>query len=562
MEFLNAQAKYISEQIRSMSVSQKIAIGLLLVIVVGGMWGLLRWGGKGEWTPLLDQAFTAEQIQRAQTALVGAGIETKIENDRILIKGDAGARQRAQAVLAQQGALPADTALGYEAIATDDNVFESDQKASWKQLRALEIELSRVLREFRGVKDAHVFIEVPKRRSFGSSTTASRASVNVKLQNGEALDRQRISAIASFVVGAVRGLEPGNVRITDGVRSYRAPDATDALPTEQLELQQKQEEHYAQKIYDQLRYIPNVLVNVHAVLRSEDQQIQERTYGKPVVNKESSEFEEMSNPVTAAGPGVRPNVGRATADAAATGASSTREKTDTTMEGSRDLKDTTIVRAKGYVERVTASVNVPHSYLARILQSQGVEETDQAAIQKVADAELPKIREVVKPLINAADDEQLVVNWYYDMPQDVIADTQAAAETGFLAMAKDYGPQAGLALLVCFSLFMVFRIAKKAQASIAVSSPAAAGAGAGAGGGFGGGFGGGKFATVGGGLEPIAGGHYPVGEATEMEGVMVGHEVDESLVRTQQIVNQINQMIADDPTAPAGIIESWVKTKE
>lgn len=559
MEFLNAQAKYIAEQIRSMSISQKIAIGLLLVIVVGGMWGLLRWGGQGEWSPLLDQAFTADQIQRAQAVLVGAGIETKVDKDRIMIKGDTGSRQRAQAVLAQQGALPADTTLGYEAIAADDNVFESDQKASWKQLRALEIELSRVLREFRGVEDAHVFIEVPKQRGFGSSVTASRASVNVKLRNGEGLDRQRIAAIASFVVGAVRGLEPENVRITDGMRSYRAPDATDAMPTEQLELQQKQEEHYSRKIYDQLRYIPNVLVNVHAMLRSEDQQIQERTYGKPVVNKESSESEEMSNPVAAVGPGVRPNVGRTTADAAASGATSTREKTDTTLEGSRDLKDTTIVRAKGYVERVTASVNVPHSYLARILQSQGVEKADKAAIQKIADAELPKIRDVVKPLINAADDEQLVVNWYYDMPEDVIADTQASSEAGFLALAKDYGPQAGLAMMVFFSLFMVIRIAKKAQATIAVSSPAAAAAAGG--GGLGGGWSGG-FGSVGGGLEPLGSGHATVGVATEMDSVMVGHEVDESLVRTQQIVNQINQMVSEDPATPAGIIDSWVKAKE
>jgi flagellar M-ring protein FliF len=553
MEFLNAQAKYIAQQLRTMSTSQLVAIVLSVVVVIGGMWGILRWGSQSEWTPLLDQSFTAEQIQAVQAELAMAGVASKVEGDRVLIKGDDDTRRQLTAILAQRGALPRDTSLGYASLAHDDNVFESDEKTQWKQTRGLETELSQVLRKFRGIKDAQVFIEVPKTRGFGGKAATSRASVHVALQEGEALDKQRIIAIANFVVGAVRGLAVENVKITDGTRFYRAPDTSDAMPTEHLDLQRQQEEHYAAKIANQLQYIPGVLVNVHAVLRSTDEQTQQRVYGKPEVDKESTETEEMSGPSNAAAPGVRPNVGRGLADAGS-GTSSTREKTETSMTGLRDQKDTTVVKSRGYVEKVSASVNVPRSYLLKVLEAQGTSDTSAASVEKIAAIEMPKIKDLVKPLINATEDDQVVVKWFHDVAPEAQPTTELARQPAAIAIAKDYGPQVGLALLAAFSLFMVFRIAKKAQATMSMSgpaSPALAGAGAWSG------SGGGRLTP----LEVISTGPSTVGEVGEVDGIMVGHEVDEGMVRTQQIINQINQLVKEDPTAPASIIEGWIQNE-
>jgi len=564
MEFLSAQAKYIHEQWRSMSISQRLAIGLLLVVVLVGMWGMIRWGGQAEWTPLLDQAFTAEQIQQVQAELALAGVPSKVEGDRVLIQGDNDARRQLTAVLAQRGALPRDTSLGYAALAHDDNVFESDQKTQWKQTRGLETELSQVLRKFRGIQDAQIFVEMPKNRGFGEKATTSRASIHVTLAEGEALDKQRISAIANFVVGAVRGLALENVKITDGVRFYRPPDVGEAVPTEHLDLQRQQEEHYAAKINNQLQYIPGVLVNVHAILRSTDEQTQQRTYGKPEVDKESSETEETVGPSGAASPGVRPNMGRQLAESGG-GASSTKEKTETSMNGLRDQTDKTVVKPKGYVERLMASVNVPRSYLVKVLEAQGTTDTSPAEIEKIAAVEMPKVAALVKPLINATEDDQVVVKWYHDMVPESRPTTELASTPALIVMAKEYGPRAGLALLAVFSIFMVFRIARRAQATMATGGgglmPAAASAGAG-----GGIFGGGGRIAAGRAapppLETLDGGPVTIGEAQEIEGIMVGHEVDESMVRTQQIVNQISQLVKEDASTPASIIEAWIKTGE
>ncbi|MFH1419588.1 MAG: flagellar M-ring protein FliF C-terminal domain-containing protein [Planctomycetota bacterium] len=564
MEFLNAQAKYIGEQLRGMSASQKAAVLLLLVILCGATWMMIRWSSEGVWTELLPQDLSPQEMQQVEAQLVLVGLQTKVEGNRILIRGDENERRRAHAVLLQNNAMPRDTSLGYESLVQDENVFESDQKTQWKQLRGLETELSRVLSRFQGIQDATVLIEVPKQRGFISRGGASsRASVHVTLAGGQTLGKQRVGAIANFVAGAVRGMTPQNVKITDGTRFYRPPDSDEAMPTEHLEMQRKHEEHYAQKIHHQLLYIPGVLVDVHATLRSEDQQIQEKTLGKPVVSKETSETEEMNNSAVATGPGVRPNVGRGTTEGAG-GQSSTREKSETTMEGDRDVKSTVTDKRKGYLEHLAASVSVPRSYLARILQEQGSEDSSVAAVEKVAAIELPRIREIIKPLINATEDEQVVVRWYPDLAEEMQPATELAGGLNFIAMTKNYGPQIGLGLLALFSLFMVFRVAKKAQAAIAVSSPAAAAFGgrAGRAGGIGGGLGG--LSSMGVGeevsLESLGGGPVTVGEAQGMEGLLVGHEVDENMVRTQQIAKQISQMVEEDPAGSAAILENWIES--
>ena len=205
------------------------------------------------------------------------------------------------------------------------------------------------------------------------------------------------------------------------------------------------------------------------------------------------------------------------------------------------------------MEKLTASVNIPKSYLDRIAAQQADPKAADKNIEKIAAAELPKIKALVKPLINAANDDQVVVNWFYDIPveQKAAAPAQTA---GWLAFTKDYGPQLGMGLLAVISLFGVMRIAKKAQSPYAMpgkSAPAASLAWAG-------GSRSGVMSSTDDRLPSLGGGPQTVGEATEIDGVMVGHEVDERTVRVQHIAKQIGQMIKEDPVAAAGIVQHWL----
>lgn len=557
MEFVSAQARQIAEQLRGMSVSQRIAIMLLVVVLLGGMWGMIRWGSEPDWIPLLDQSFTPSEIQRVQSELRLAGVSTRVQGDRVQIRGADEDRQRAQALLSERGALPSDTSLGYASLVKQNSVFIGEQRSRWMESRGLEAELSGVLRNFQGVRDARVLVTVPQKRGFSRQDSAASASVALTMADGQELGKQQVLAIANFVAGAVPGLHLSNIKITDGKRFYRPPEGLDHVPTELLEQQARIEDHYMQKIYDQLRHIEGVVVNVHAKLRTSAEKSQQEVYGPPVVQRETSTAEEMTGPGRAAEPSVRPNARVGLAEPSP-GSSSTREETDTTYSEKRDVKMTVVDELRGAVERVSASVSVPRSFLERIVDGMGLpkDQARDAAIEKVASTEVPRIKALVRPLIDAKAEDQIVVDWYYDLP--VTTQPQAAAsDAGYLAMARQYGAQAGLGLLALISILFMARIARKAQ--VVLSSPRTL-AGAGAGGGYGAFIGDGG--ESGDGHLQSLGGATPVGEVEEMQGVLVGHEVDAEMVRTQQIIRQIGQMVKDDATTAAGIVQQWVQDSE
>jgi hypothetical protein len=60
-------------------------------------------------------------------------------------------------------------------------------------------------------------------------------------------------------------------------------------------------------------------------------------------------------------------------------------------------------------------------------------------------------------------------------------------------------------------------------------------------------------------LPPLEGGVEAVGEAQGLEGFMVGQEVDEQLIRTQNMVKQISQFIEEDAATPAAILGGWIE---
>lgn len=556
MDTLKAQTRYILDQLRTLSTSGRIAIALLVVLLLGGLYQMMSWAGQSEWRALLDQSFTPAQIQRIQAELSLVGAKTKVEGDRIFIRGDDDERQRFMAVLAQHGALPRDTSIGYDALIKNSNPFLSNQKERWLQGRGLEAELSAVLRKFQGVRDANVLIQVPEKRPFGSrAKSAASASVNVTLDDGDVLDQKRIDAIANLVAGAVEGLSPTDVNITDGSQIYRARDPQKGLAGDLLEKQRLEEDHYTRKIYDQFQRMvgPGLIANVRVKLRDVDEMMDDKVLGKPEPIRETEDVEESNSLASGAGPGVLPNQNRSINDGGS-GNSTNRSKTSVEYGENVSTRVTRINKPAGFLDAVSASISVPHTYLEGVYRRQKAVTDDKpveyAELQKVADIELKRIEEMTKTLligdeVAAGGGKNVVVDWYYDMPNTPAAATAAAAQAGstdYVGLLRDFGPQAGLGLLAIGAFFFVLRIAKKAQASLGNVKVATAGAA--------------SSSTIG--ELPLGGAPVTVGQAEGIQSAMIGHEVDAGLVRTQQIVQQISDLVNEDADSAAGILQTWL----
>lgn len=553
MDALKAQIRYIFDQLRTLSVSGRIAIGLLLVLMLAGMFQLMNWAGRPEWRPLLDQPFTSTQIQRVQSELAVAGAATRVEGDRILIRGDDADRQRYMAVLAQRGALPRDTSLGYEAIIKGSNVFISNQEARWRQSRGLEAELAGVLRKFQGVSDANVLIQVPEKRPLGSrAKSAASASVNVTLEEGDVLDQKRIDAIANLVAGAVEGLSPTDVNITDGTQIYRARDPRKGIAGDLLEKQRLEEDHYTKMIYNQFAYVPGLVAHVRVKLRDVDEVTDDKVLGKPDPIREMEDSEESSSASASAAPGVLANQNRSINESSP---GNTTTRTKSTIEYSENV-NTRVTRTNkpaGFLDTLSASINVPHTWLEGVYRRQKGLDDDKpvefSELQKIADIELKRIEDQTRTLLlvdsaGSGEFKRVVVDWYYSLPPTPVSGQVAlAGSTDYVLMLRDFGPQIGLGVLVLMSLYFVMRIASKAQASVMAAKAAGAGGVLGVGG----------VEEV-----PLGGGPVTVGQAEGMQSAMIGHEVDAGLVRTQQIVQQISDLVAEDAESAAGILQTWL----
>lgn len=557
MDYLNKQLEYIRKQLGTLSRSAQIAAGLLvLLVVIGAAWMANYYGSGSSWTTLLDQAVSASDAQRIQSELMIVGIDAKVEGDRIMVHGGEDARQRAQAILAQKGALPQDMSLGFQSLIEKSNPFIGDKEMDRRWNVGLQAEIANVIKRFNGIRNATVLIQVPRKRGFLTSSrekgTAS-ASVDVQTEYGGHLKDAQVLAIANFVAGAVEGLTPMNVSITDGKRHYRTPDPNESLATNMLDKQREEERHYRDMIYDQLQFVKGLVANVRVKLRDEEESIEDKQLGKPAVKRETEETSDTKSARNATGPGVRPNQAASVADTGG-GNTSTTSKTQTEFSEQRDVKLTTRHRPIGMLERLTASISVPHSYLEGIYRKQHGVPDDQPVthdqIEATAAVELPGIAKQIETLISQDDAQQskiaqVAVDWHYDIPmQPASAEAAIAGGTAdYVAMVKQYGPKAGLVLLAIVPLWFVLRMAKKAH--VAVGSSGEAGRA--------------RRTQEQIELDSLGGGPITVGEAEGMHSAMVGHEVDEGIVRTQQIMEQIAELVKEDPNSAANIVQNWLQ---
>ncbi len=543
-----------------LSTSQRVAVSLSLLLVAVSAVMLVQWSGAPDRVPLLDQSLSPEEqagITR-QLAAIGADYETR--DDQIMVPPSD--RSRLLAVLQQSRSLPTNTSVSFARLMEENNPFMPRDEARWRKERALEAELSNVLAYFDGVTRANVFIQIPQRRRIGGSMGKTSASVHVSSRRGAQMNRALVESIASFVSGAVEGLSPADVKIVDSTtgRAHHVPGPDDAVSFDVLALRRQHETEVVRKITAHLSYIPGVLIGVHAELNLERKSVRTTELGKPVISEEESSTANTSRNSASAGPGVRPNVGRAVTGGG-TNETTQKEESKAVLDGRRDETVTSRELPPGDILRLTASINVPRSYFESIFQrlNPDADSPDDAALNPIIGSETQKIRAQVIPLIAAADADQVEVDWFYDHVAAVAAaGAPGAVGAAFAASGGDaadyvslllqYGPKAGLGLLALISLLSVWRIARRANAAIVKAGQAVE-----------------RAAQTEAkenrrGVAALESEAELAGEAGSSQTVLTGHELGEDEVRISHLVKQIGDLVHDDGDAAAAIVEQWVSS--
>jgi flagellar biosynthesis/type III secretory pathway M-ring protein FliF/YscJ len=553
---LDKTLKTITQQLAAFSLTAKLLVAALMVILVMGLLFVAAFAGRSELVALgLGGEPNAAAKAQAVRMLEMRQVQWQERNGDVYVPADQ--RIPVLASLAENRSITTDQ-IDFSSILKDSSPFTDRNTKNKRYLVAKMNVVGEMISALNGVAKATVVIDQPDRgHGIGHARIDPSASVYV-LPDGEQLTQTQADAIARMVAGAHAALKVDRVEVIDGRtgRPFRGRSDDHLAATKHLDVQQAAEKHIKRKIDDVLSYIPGVRVAINAQVDSSD--VVEREIGvedpKLGVREERSYEESMTNRSAAAEPGVRPNTGLDLSTGGGRLTSLTKTETDTSMLPVFPTRESRTRRAGGQALKVNATVLVPRSYYVAVYQIEnGAEqEPDAATLQTIVERENQKIREEVTPLVDTGAVEgaiagTVVVSMFADV---ATAGVGALGSEGRLGggggiagglVSDSLVKTIGLGLLAAVSLMLMFMMVRKASRQDEMPS-----------------------------AEELVG--IPpalaeadsdlVGEAAESVPAMEGLEIDEEAIRRKQMLDQINELARNAPDEAANLLRKWITTDD
>ena len=592
MDRLRAILANVQKQLGQLSVTQKLLIASLCVVFLMTLFLVSQYTGTPELKALLPGG-TGEDQQKAAAFLGQRGIAFKVAADgKIMLTQDQ--RYVALAAMAKEQQIPGDKKLLFEGLVTQMSWIEDLSTKQTKKNIALQNELARVIRGFPGIDDASVFIAPqPENGGIGAAAKKAVAQVAVFPASGQGLDQSTVNALADLVAGSVNGLDVRDVAVVDGrnKKSYRAVSGDDLASGggTYIELVSKVEKRLQDKLAEHLRYIPDAIVSVNAIVDGAARR--DRIINKVLPKGAGSEnfpSEETTTLDTstsgakgAAEPGLGSNAAMDINRSSGGGSSpSTSNEKSTVMSSPKYGSEVVTERdASGRPTRINVTVSVPREYVAAILkQKKGGSATGGAATTPAAepsDDEIgkefdsgvkTKIEEAISPLVETEGmgagaggaTTQLVAGTVkaFLIPVSMVSvggGGAGGAKNSFLGGGGSSGigsisaimenglvKTAVLGFFALIAMGMMFMMVKKAGKSAPLPTAE-------------------ELVGIPPALEP---GTDVVGEAMEGDTAMQGIEVDDDSLRTGKMLEEIGTLVKSNPQTAASVFNRWLTDSE
>lgn len=559
MDRLKNLLSNINAQLSVLTVSQRLAIGLCAALAVVSTLWLLQWSTKPDMVPLVHRDFELDELGSAEQVLRSNGIPYDVVgSNRIYVRESD--KRNAVRLVHEAEALPDGSLFDMEAMVTDSNPFESPGARKFRQNYARANELSKIIETSPAVRNARVMINPETRRRLGGTSDVPTASVTVTLAPGHSMSPGIVEGIAKLVAGAVAGLKPHNVYITDArtMRSHSLPHPDDPIGFDVLTIVKRREEHYRSKILSSLADIPAVRAVVTVDLDMSKRVIKNIRHDAP---EPKQEMEDTSEQSSGAGPtevGVQANLGQALT-AGTRGGTNTTEKRTTDYYEPKLSQTETIEQLPFAIKNITATIGIPRSFVLGVFRAQTQDpearpKDDDPTFVALRDLQVQRVRSAVERIIMAKNAGDVQVDVYPDLewtangsvwssaPGEMAQASRSDEELNVASLVATYGPQAGLAALALMSMLLLSRVVRRLSevsnaARSAMLKDAAALSEEG------------SLAVEGG----------MVGQAETSESWLAGHEVDPETLRFQELGQEVSKMVKDDPEGTADLVRRWIQ---
>jgi len=357
----------------TISLGQKVVIGLLLVGLLLGGFVFFRWITAPTQAPLFSNLASSDasaivdelNAEGVTYTLADGGQTIMVAKDQVY---------NLRLTMSGKG-LPAGQDTGY-ALLDKQGITTSEFQQQTTYQRALEGELSNTLEALKGVNTAVVHIALPKEEVFVTDQKKPTASVLLDLAPGTTLTGEQVTAVTNLVSSSIEGMDPSQVTVTDSTGHVLAAPGTGVTAgggDARSQVEQQYEARLAanaQQILDTVVGPGHSKVSVRADVDLNKKQSTSETYtytnGTPPLSSSTSSEKYSGNgtPVGGVlGPENMPN-------ASAGGGNSTYDKTSTTDNNAVDKTTTTIDAAPGGLNRLTVSVVMDNAVAGSLNQNQ------------------------------------------------------------------------------------------------------------------------------------------------------------------------------------------------
>ncbi|HZN67431.1 MAG TPA: flagellar M-ring protein FliF C-terminal domain-containing protein [Tepidisphaeraceae bacterium] len=560
MDFVKTQLDRIQQQLAGLNASQKMLVACLVTIIVLTVmwWG--RYAGTPERAPLFQAALTPEETSRVRTFLAARGYDVEVAGDnKVTVPAAKAPAAIADLTLAEL--LPKNRKIDFETMLKSVTPFTPESMNKATLLNYKNSLLAEIIGKMDGVRDASVVIDTEHVVRIGGGVKPS-AAVHVQLDDGVQPTQKMVQAIANLVLGAAAAVERDRIQVVINQQHWPVRDPKDALSAgggDILELVQKHEAWVRDRLERHLN-IPGASVYLTLKPNTQNKQSQKRSYDKDnVVQAEKRAKERTSESTVPSGPagepGAIPNgpLSLSPLPGAAGGgdATTSESESETDFEVRVGEEIVTVHSPAGEVQILKASVRIPRSYITWVLKGGKADapEPVEKEIQAHFNSLKPGMLTEIKTCAALASDTDVSLGMFYDFPPPGAATARLAGPGGAAAGATSstlasllttHSREVVLGGLAVVSLFMVSMMVRR-------SGPVAAGVSG--------------VASVGAFQMPT-----PVLDATETLAGEVGEgksmldamELDEDAVRAQQMLDQVEAMVEDNPDAAAGLVKRWL----
>lgn len=346
----------------SLSLRQRVFIGVMAVVAGAGIWGLVHWNRERDFKPLYSN-LASEDAGAIVAKLRESATEYRLAENggEILVPSAKVAELRLQ--LAAAG-LPKSGRIGYE-LFDKANFGQTDFAEQVNYRRALEGELERSIVSIGEIEQARVHLTFAKDSMFAESKQPAKASVLVKLKPGKKLGTPSVDAVKHLISSAVEALQPEMVSVVDNKGQLLRGTQSDSREGEASDRMLEYRKHMEQSLLEKVNSTLEPLlggqrfragVTVDCDFSSGEQSEETFDPSKSVMVSSQRSEDAGTTGATAGVPGTAPNLPRPPARPANGSGTLSRRTENVTFQTSRTVKHTKT--PEGAVKRISVAVLV------------------------------------------------------------------------------------------------------------------------------------------------------------------------------------------------------------